>query len=288
MHNHDVDELLPHYREDYTPDVAAGLARLRQRTGQDAPVRRLRPTRWLAATAAAAALFLLAAGWVLFGGPGEGRVILSAASEPLAAELPDGSSVLLQRGSTLSYSAATYGTSERRVELRGQAYVEVTPDAAAPFRVAGPAGAELRVTGTAFNLRVSDSELEVEVNHGSVVLERGGQTLPVGERQCGLSKAGAADLSLMAAPNLNRHAWRTGELTFRQTPLPEVLDCIRKVYGVSVAGAGECSFPVSGTIQGRDAATVLAAVARHGGAGGRVHPVGAAGDAFELTGLCPE
>ena len=262
----DPDQHLSSYRQDFRPDVEAGLRRLHERLGADAGagprgearVRTLPRRNWLAA--AAAVLLLLTAGFLLVD---DGATELyNNRSQPLAVSLPDGSRAVLQQGTRLIYPA-DYNDSDRRIELAGQAFFEIYSDAARPFLVT-TSETELRVTGTAFNLRVVDDELEVEVSEGSVTLRRQDVVTPVGANRCGASVPGRA-CTVTDAPHLNRHAWRTGVLQFKATPLPAAVRTIGRNYGLDVTVPAGCDYPVSGTFRNERPQDVLAAIAELGG-----------------------
>ena len=74
--------------------------------------------------------------------------------------LPDGSSIWLNAGSSLTY-AAGYGKSNREVFLQGEAYFDVAPDKDLPFLVhAGRL--TVKVLGTSFNVRAYKEEANIE------------------------------------------------------------------------------------------------------------------------------
>jgi len=287
----EIDQLVTSYGTDFTPQVEAGLLKVRQRITagaqhagarkgpaerQVAVTRPLNRRRWLAA--AASVLLLVTAGYFIgFSGT---TSITNTTEAPLAAELPDGTRVTLQKGAEISY-ARSYNDTERRIELHGQAYFQVQKDASRPFLV-GTSETELRVTGTAFNLRIDGEEMEVEVAEGSVELSRQAEKVQVGVRQCGLAKAGRAPV-LMPAPHLNRHAWRTGSLHFDNTPLAEVLETLRKNFRVGIVGVKDCNFEVTATYRSQDPAAILQDIAKLGGLKLRT-----TNDRYELTGLCSQ
>lgn len=310
-----IDQLARSYGEEYTPDVEAGLSRLHARikamegdasveatsstTVIEANGAAIRPLaarkttaplpaaappragrrRFFSLVAAAAVLLLLTVWWNF----ADRDTTLVAEGENLETTLPDGTRLILQDGSTLTY-AADFNETERRVELTGQAFFEVTKDAARPFR-AGRAGVEMTVTGTAFNLRVGPDELEVEVAEGSVLLNAAEGQTAVEANQCGVARPGEAP-KLMPAPHLNRHAWRTGKLSFTEAKLADVLRTICNNYGISVTGAEDCDFPVSGKFSSRDAEEILANIAKLGG--GKVSPARDTPGGYELSGLCAD
>lgn len=258
----DFDQQIASYKAGFQPDLTAAQDRLHARLGavpvRSAAVRRLGKPAWLGV--AATVLLLLVAGYFLFSA---GKTTLyNDTDAPLAVTLPDGTEVLLQQGAELSYDKA-YNEEERLVTLVGQAFFEVHKDKQRPF-LARAAGTVLRVTGTAFNLRIEGEELEVEVSEGSVDLHREGKVMAVGAKQCGRSVPGK-QWELMEAENLNLHAWRTGKLTFQGTPLATVLETIGKNYGLKITYTPDCDFPISGAFAADGPLAVLRSIAELGG-----------------------
>lgn len=286
LHNDDIDRLAASYREEYTPDVEQGLQRLHRSI---AVVRTLppreRPTAVRRRWPVAAAVGLLAAALVALLLAGDGRTYLrNSDPQPMAFELPDGSRLTLQQGAQVSYLTDEYGTINRRVAIEGQGYFEVVPDGTLPFLV-GDGSTELRVTGTAFNLRANAALMEVEVSEGSVVLASEGKVVAVAARECGTARAGAP-LEHKPAPNLNHHAWRTGELNFDHTPIDEVLGYFYDNWSITCTWADgtPCNYTVSGRYRGKEAGDVLADIAKLGGA--TLTPLDDTGKRYELSGPC--
>ncbi len=83
--------------------------------------------------------------------------------------LPDGSKVWLNAGSTLRYDSASFQTSDRHVELSGEAYFDIAHDARRPFIVQS-GQVRIRVLGTVFNVRAypEDPDVETSLIRGSV------------------------------------------------------------------------------------------------------------------------
>jgi transmembrane sensor len=82
--------------------------------------------------------------------------------------LPDGSSVLLNEGSELSYSRS-FGDKVREVTLRGEGYFDVQHDQSKPFKVL-TGKVTTTVLGTIFNVKAyaAEQEIEVTVTRGRV------------------------------------------------------------------------------------------------------------------------
>lgn len=82
--------------------------------------------------------------------------------------LPDGSKVWINSGSKLSYSNNFSGKT-RDVYLNGEAYFDVTKDPNKPF-IVHTSGIDIKVLGTAFNVKAFDKEPTIEATliHGSI------------------------------------------------------------------------------------------------------------------------
>ena len=85
--------------------------------------------------------------------------------------LPDGTSVWLNSGTDLKYDAVVFNQKERKVELKGEAFFEVTKNAEKKFTV-DVSGVEIQVFGTSFDISAyeDDSCVKVSLLEGSVSL----------------------------------------------------------------------------------------------------------------------
>ncbi len=141
-----------------------------EHSGEPNPDLLARPARrvhWLAP----AVLVAAAAIAIAFFRPGpstnEAGAEVAGAAELERRILQDGSTVDLNRGAvvTVNYSAAT-----RRVTLvRGEALFTVTKNSERPFVVAA-GGVDVRAVGTAFNVRLAATDVEVLVTEGQVAV----------------------------------------------------------------------------------------------------------------------
>jgi len=88
-------------------------------------------------------------------------------------QLPDGSEVWLNAKTELRYLPGF--RQHRQVELSGEAYFDVKPDRAHPFRITTADSVEITVLGTRFNVRsyASLSATAVAVEEGSVRVQKG-------------------------------------------------------------------------------------------------------------------
>ncbi len=83
-------------------------------------------------------------------------------------QLPDGSQVWINSGSTLTYGNNFKGNT-RDVQLEGEAYFEVVKDAEHPF-IVHTSGIDIKVLGTSFNVKAYsiDPTIEATLIHGSI------------------------------------------------------------------------------------------------------------------------
>lgn len=151
--------------------------------------------------------------------------------------LPDGSTVELSSGSTLTYRRG-FASEERRVRLDGEAFFSVVRQEAR--FVVQTYNALVEVRGTRFNVRswsaTPGAGTQVALEEGSVaVATREGADAPVvlapGERTTvGAHVAPPERLAEGALETLL--SWRTGGLVFQDAPLSEVLASLERRFAV--------------------------------------------------------
>ena len=83
-------------------------------------------------------------------------------------QLPDGSQVWINSGSTLTYDNFSKSNT-REVQLNGEAYFDVVRDPSHPF-IVHTSGIDIKVLGTAFNVKAykAESTIEATLIHGSI------------------------------------------------------------------------------------------------------------------------
>jgi len=158
--------------------------------------------------------------------------------EQASVQLPDGSTIELNSGSSITYPR--FFSDTRSVSLNGEAYFDVT-ESDVPF-IVETFNANVQVLGTTFNVKAWPSgwqpESVVTLTSGSVRLSAStlseeplvmtpGQTIAVRQEGTELIESEAdTDTHLLA--------WRKGELVFKGQKLISVLEEIERRYGINV------------------------------------------------------
>jgi ferric-dicitrate binding protein FerR (iron transport regulator) len=150
--------------------------------------------------------------------------------------LPDGSIIELNQNTTIKYPEK-FNNRTREVSIFGEAFFEIKPNSEKPF-IVHSAGLNIKVLGTKFNVKAYPGQetVKVFVSSGTVLVypnnvgygEELGQILSEGEqasynKQTGLITKGEDD-------DLNSTSWKTGVLTFKETPLSDVFNALEERY----------------------------------------------------------
>jgi len=154
--------------------------------------------------------------------------------------LPDGSRVILNENSKLTYPEAFEGKN-REIRLSGEAYFEVAHDAAQPF-IIDAGSAKIMVVGTAFLVKaIPGMEVEVNVTEGRVMLFTVNST--TGDTLSVFLNAGSKGIlplkstqPVIAGERIPDDLfWVNHTLDFRGTYLSEVFRFLERYYQVTIA-----------------------------------------------------
>lgn len=163
--------------------------------------------------AAAAAIAVAAVWWNL-----RPQVLVTPAAQRSSVLLADGSQVDLNARTSL---AVRLRGDRRNVEMaEGEAYFAVAKDPSRPFIITTPAG-EVRVTGTAFNVRSTTDDYEVTVTEGTVEVtpvSSAAVTLHLGD-QFRITQGKSSTRHLTEEASRDAAAWREGRIVFESEPL---------------------------------------------------------------------
>lgn len=185
-----------------------------------------------------AALFILVMGAAIFAYTWLRREVpvqelsLRTTDKPLADTLSDGSVVMLNKNSVLTYPSRFKG-STRSITLKGEAFFSVTPDKEQPF-VVQVNDVTIRVVGTTFNVRSDGGETEVIVETGVVQVTRGGKTVELRPKEKVTVQPG--DTALVKTPETEElyNYYRTREFVCDNTPLWKLVEVLNEAYDANI------------------------------------------------------
>lgn len=151
--------------------------------------------------------------------------------------LPDGTLVWLNAGSRMTYSQG-FGVDNRKVELEGEGYFEVTRNEKIPFYVKTK-DLQLRVLGTKFNFRdyPEDHEVVVSLLEGKVelnnMLKSEKEAFLAPDERAILNKSnGLMTVESVAASSASQ--WTDGYLFFDEELLPDIAKELERSYNVKI------------------------------------------------------
>jgi transmembrane sensor len=149
--------------------------------------------------------------------------------------LPDGTRVWLNAASSLTFPTA-FTDRQRRVELTGEGYFEVTHRPATPFLVkAGKV--EVRDIGTAFNVNayMDETSLKTTLVEGAVGVNK--TPLQPGQ-QAQLGSDGVIRV-VAHADVAEATAWKNGYFDFEQADLPTIMRQLSRWYNLDIEYQGK-------------------------------------------------
>lgn len=146
----------------------------------------------------------------------------------------DGSRATLNAETRIKYPRK-FGFSERKVELEGEAFFEVSPNKDRPF-IVDMKDVNVKVLGTTFDVKAyaTDPDIFVTLETGKVVLANKSSSLAhmkPGEKATYNRKSGVCKIS---RPENIEHtsAWKNNQIIFNNTPLSEVITTLSRWYNI--------------------------------------------------------
>nr|WP_321355702.1 FecR family protein [uncultured Draconibacterium sp.] len=153
--------------------------------------------------------------------------------ENLKVDLPDGSSILLNGGSSLRF-IEQFSATKREVQIKGEAYCKIAKEKARPF-IVNLGEYKVQVLGTTFNVdaypenenisvALVEGSVKVEAKQGDDVSLKPGKMVVFNQKTNQYVKC---DFDFN-----EQLGWRNKNFRFKNTPLPEVYKQLEYRYGV--------------------------------------------------------
>lgn len=227
-------------------------------------IRCLFPTRMrILAAAAAVILLCLSVGTVYLYMQPTSLQTVSTMAETRNVILPDGSSVLLNRHSSLSYPKR-FKSDNREVQLTGEAYFEVSKDQKHPF-IVQTEHINVQVLGTHFNVDAyrNNPEVKTTLLTGSVAVSNKSKSVRVilKPNEIAIYNKVEEKLTRKVLENVEDEiSWRQGEFIFDDLPLQEIARELSNSFGatIHIADTALQNYRITARFRnGEDLATIL-------------------------------
>lgn len=161
--------------------------------------------------------------------------IVAERGQKSSVTLPDGSRVMINSASTISYTS-DYNVKERSVSLSGEAYFEVASNADLPFVVYAD-GVSVTAVGTEFNVKAyaEDPCVVTTLIEGCVRTEAGAQCELLTQAQESVYDKKTDLLSAYDVKDISRAVpWIRNELLFANESLAEIAVTLERMYNVAI------------------------------------------------------
>lgn len=170
----------------------------------------------------------------------------TATGEQKKVTLPDGSIVILNSNTSISYQE-NYNVGDRKIYLSGDAFFKVAKDASKPFSVISGSFSTTAL-GTSFYVNADSAEdFSVKLLEGKVKINSGKteetEYLEAGEELKYPKNKNRFVKQAYDTSYLNK--WISGKIIFRKTPVKEAFNILQQWYGVKIIDARGNSSDIS-------------------------------------------
>lgn len=203
------------------------------------------PRRWIEKFSflrmAAAAVLLIGILITISLQKGDGNQYISTGkNERRQLKLPDGSEVIMNQNTSLSYNPGDFSYIRKMKLISGEAYFMIKHDESMPFRVVA-GGLTVEDLGTSFNLQIDTKHITVIVNRGKVAMadHQTGQRVLLDPREKGVFDKTGTTIIKSKNDQINFKSWYDKTLQYQQTPLSEVSKDLENIYGKKIIFSNE-------------------------------------------------
>lgn len=222
--------------ENKTIDEDAAWKRLQNRI-HDKEVRVLTPKKssvyWL--RIAASILLISTLGWLgysYFENKSNTLIQIYASNSTLNDTLPDGTTVTLNKNSSLSYASKFKGKT-RPVTLKGEAFFNVSPNKTKPFIITIN-DVTVQVVGTSFNVKNKNGKTTVDVETGIVKVSKNKDQVELRHGEKVIIADHKPELLKSTSKGRLYNYYRNKELVCDETPLEELVEVLNEIYDVNI------------------------------------------------------
>ena len=184
--------------------------------------------------AAAAFLALLAGSWLavtLFNN--RGTVTIASGNNVLTDTLPDGSVITLNKNTAIVYRRS-FNNSHRNVDLKGEAFFNVTANKNKPFTIKTGDNIAITVLGTSFNVHNTDTVTEIIVESGMIEVTVGDRSVRLHQHEKLTVSGEEMQLYKQSNNSVLYNHYRTHTFVCESTPLSELVLKLNEVYDADI------------------------------------------------------
>lgn len=226
---------------DHIYDLDRGLALLRTgiaKQHENIPVKTIRSYKKYYAIAAVLAGLALSILFIFYSSKKDLVSITAQTGTIKQFDLPDGSHIALNAGSTLQFPEK-FDQQTREVYLTGEALFKVKSDKTHPF-IVHSGNYSTKAVGTVFNIKAFSNEDHITISliKGRVLISNKFNTLHDQVLLPMQMLTAYKTTNRISINNFNPEmvtSWRARELRFKDEPLPEVFNSIARKYGIAVS-----------------------------------------------------
>ena len=162
-------------------------------------------------------------------------------------QLPDGTTVILNSGSSLRFSGLFAENATRKVELKGEGFFQVAKDRKRPF-IVHVGKLDVKVLGTTFNVNAydgTDPEIDIALVEGKVSIGKAGSSLSDNLMVLALGQLAHYDIAeneITKETNINPEkymGWTEGKMIFIDDPIQEVVRRMENWYNIDITIADQ-------------------------------------------------
>lgn len=222
-------------------DAWAALSGKIQEKKSDKVVK-LRP--WVPMSIAASVILFVVSYFIIF----SSKKVVTAKGEHLSYTLSDGSSVILNADSKISFKKFK-ADDNRKVSLEGEAFFDVKSGGA--FIVEGTYGT-VSVVGTSFNVNLRHNRFEVACFSGVVEVEsNSGQKVTIKQGESTQLTEGRL-FGAMPFDEEKKATWRQGEFYFENAELDDVIEELERQFNIDIEYSGNVNRTYTGYFHNKD------------------------------------
>jgi len=224
-------------------DEQEAWERFKKKVGHETPVVPLNSGSWYSGflRIAAVLFFVAGAGWLLYlslQNNDSKLVTVKTGSQTLTDTLPDGSVIILNKRSSISYPEKFTAADTRQITLKGEAFFQVEPDKSKPF-VISVNDVTVTVVGTSFNIKSNVKKTEVIVETGLVEVGKADQKVKVSPSESLTVLKGKPDLIKQKNKEEFYDYYRTKKFVCNNTPLWKLVETLNEAYQANIVIDGE-------------------------------------------------